>query len=98
VFLGYSSSTFPIKTLVCYNDDKCKWVTTGYRIIFSPKVAEKAVDNYQQPVVKFETGISVAEHVIVGGLIGATVGGVLGGVVATLLNKLSESEDNKSKK
>jgi gas vesicle protein len=98
VFLGYSSKAWPIRREFCYTNDNCRWETTGYRIIFSPKVEKKVVDTYQQPVVKFKTGISVAEHVIVGGLIGAAVGGVLGGVVAAILNKLSESEDKESKK
>jgi len=68
---------------------KTKKVIDEVATMMSPKPVKKVIDIYQEPVVTFKSGVSVAEHVIVGGLIGAAAGGVIGGVVAALLNKFS---------
>ena len=107
-FNGYSQSIWEDSDTDCYTteeydyyDEEYKTVTRcyedidGYWVRFYPKIDYKVIDTYQKPVVKFETGVSYAQHMILGGLMGAAVGGVIGGVLGAVVNKLSQLEKQK---
>lgn len=88
IFKGYNQIIRADIDQNCIDEsDICSEEIEGYWIHFSPKIEYKVIDTYQKPKIKFETGISVLEHVIVGGLIGAAVGGVVGAVLSKLFSK-----------
>ncbi|MCS7243163.1 MAG: hypothetical protein RMJ36_00270 [Candidatus Calescibacterium sp.] len=98
IFKGYSQTIWEDIDEYCIKNEyteKCYQEVKGYWIRFYPKIDYKIIDTYQKPHVKFETGISYLEHILVGGLAGAAIGGIVGGVVAAALTKLSESRQNK---
>jgi len=95
IFEGYDYFVREETEEVCkrhFDHEHCREVTVGYKIRYYPKIKEEVIDTYEEPVIKFETGVNVAKHIIVGGLIGAAVGGVIGGITAAILNKLYESK------